>query len=83
MLKKNYKNKMSVESSLNCKFKFKSYTFCLYFILYLLCGSGSIKLMNTDPIRIRIHNTEQKIILTQPILYCIGTVPVQCTRYTR
>ena len=44
-----------------------SYPFCLYFILYgylFTCvdpyseyGSGSIKLLNTDPIRIRIHNT--------------------------
>ena len=31
-----------------------SYTFCLHF---LHCGSGSTKLLNTDPIRIRIHNT--------------------------
>ena len=46
----------------------KSSTFCLHFIhlqftcvvpdAYLEYGSGSKKVLNTDPIRIRIHNTE-------------------------
>ena len=50
----------------------KSYTFCLYFILlytgiyivypdpYPEYGSGSTKLLNMDPMRIRIHNTAEE-----------------------
>ena len=39
----------------------KSYTCCLYFIIYpyiFMCGSESTKLLKTDPMRIRIHSTD-------------------------
>ena len=52
----------------------KSYIFCLH-----MCGSGSRKLMNTDPIRIRIHNTGYRNILNRfshknvPVITCTDT----------
>ena len=72
----------SVES-LNCEFYLKSYIFCLHFNPFLHVwiriripntdpyseyGSGSMKLQNTDLIRIRIHNTDLKRYLPVPVV---------------
>ena len=48
---------------------------------YSVHGSGSRKLLNTDPIRIRIHNTDYKLSMYQQGPTCVIADLLVCSRY--